>query len=118
MLVILEGQPLAGQNLNALDRVAIAGCKNFPRAPRPRVPLTYRITDSGRGAAIRVENAHLIPSPSKCSQRYHDVVSLTVSFSPHLIIFDTRRANWRANRIGIGNQAAEVLDSSSGGGRL
>ncbi len=43
---------MAGQNLNALDRVAIAGCKNFARAPRPRFPLTYRITDSASACPL------------------------------------------------------------------
>src|SRR6266566_5976409 len=82
MLVILKGEPVAGQNSNALDRVAVAGCKNFPRAPRPRVPLTYRITDIGRGAVIRVENAH--PIPLKVKPTISRSATCPVSFLQHL----------------------------------
>src|SRR6266516_7352426 len=88
MLVILKRQPLAGQHFNALDCVAVARRKNFPRAPRPRVPLTYRITDIGRGAVIRVENAH--PIPLKVKPTISRSATCPVSFLQHLIIFATR----------------------------
>src|SRR6266480_6936864 len=90
MLMILKRQPLAGQHSNALDRVAVPDRKNFPRAPRPRVPLTYRITDIGRGAVIRVENAH--PIPLKVKPTISRSATCPVSFLQHLIIFATRRA--------------------------
>src|SRR6266496_2231780 len=82
MLMILKRQPLAGQNSNALDRVAVPDRKNFPGAPGPRVPLTYRITDIGRGAVIRVENAH--PLPLKVKPTISRSATCAVSFLQHL----------------------------------
>src|SRR6266567_3440877 len=84
MLVILKGEPMAGQDANALDRVAVAGRKDFPRAPGPRVPVTYLIVDVGRGAVIRVENAHPFPLQG---ERYHAPSTRTVPFRQHLMIF-------------------------------
>src|SRR6266568_2225210 len=82
MLMILKRQPLAGQHFNALDCVAVARRKNFPRAPRPRVPLTYRITDIGRGLVVRVENAH--PIPLKVKPTISRSATCPVSFLQHL----------------------------------
>src|SRR6266480_5006718 len=83
MLVILKGEPMAGQDANALDRVAVAGRKDFPRAPGPRVPVTYLIADVGGRAVIRVENAHPFPLEG---ERYHAPSMRAVPFRQHLII--------------------------------
>ena len=74
---------MAGQDDNTLDRVAVAGRKDFPRAPGPRVPLAL-ITDAGRGAVIRVESA--LPFPLD-GELYQASSARTVLFRQHLIIF-------------------------------
>src|SRR6266567_7170073 len=94
MLVILKGEPMAGQDANALERVAVAGRKDFPRAPGPRVPVTYLIADVGGRAVIRVENAHPFPLEG---ERYHAPSMRAVPFRQHLMIF----VIGPASRIGL-----------------
>src|SRR5262245_49696284 len=90
MTVILKGQTLTGQNADALDRVVVAGRKNFPGPSGSRVPLTYRVTDVGRGAVIRVENAHPIPTI--------DLPIISRSGNASCVIFATA-INFRGRRI-------------------